>query len=88
MPWRGDKPREPRPGVYRPGQRPVNTRRVFTGLIRAILGRVAGTCSDGWNQRRMTPYSIDLRQKIIAAHDRGVGSQRAEVAALPVGCLH
>jgi transposase len=24
----------------------------------------------------MTPYSIDLRQKIIAALDRGVGSQR------------
>jgi transposase len=25
----------------------------------------------------MTPYSLDLRQKIIAALDRGVGSQRA-----------
>ncbi|BBA36944.1 transposase, ISSpo6 orf A [Methylocaldum marinum] len=24
----------------------------------------------------MTPYSLDLRQKIIAALDRGVGSQR------------
>ena len=33
MPRRGDKPREPRPGVYRPGQRPVNTRKEFTGLI-------------------------------------------------------
>lgn len=24
----------------------------------------------------MAPYSLDLRQKIVAAHDRGVGSQR------------
>jgi hypothetical protein len=33
MPRRGNRPREPRPGVYRPGRQPVNTRRVFTGLI-------------------------------------------------------
>jgi|SRR5690554_5761866 hypothetical protein len=33
MPRRGDKPREPRPGVYRPGRQPVKTWRVFTGLI-------------------------------------------------------
>jgi len=29
----GGKPRESRPGVYRPGQWPVNTLLVFTGLI-------------------------------------------------------
>jgi hypothetical protein len=33
MPRRGDKPREPGPGVYRSGRQPVNTTRVFTGLI-------------------------------------------------------
>ncbi|CAI8975968.1 protein of unknown function [Methylocaldum szegediense] len=32
MSRRGNKPREPRPGVYRPGRWPVDTRRVFTGL--------------------------------------------------------
>ena len=33
MPRRGNKPREPRLGVYRPGRRPVNIRKVFTSLI-------------------------------------------------------
>jgi len=48
MPRRGDKPREPRPGVYRAWAAARNTRRVFTGLI-----------NNGWAIRRCRPAVPD-----------------------------
>ena len=45
--------------------------------LRAILRWLAGTESGRSHRTGLIPYSLDLRQKITAARDGGVGSQRA-----------